>query len=174
MKIDFLKSGLKFVERYKYVIIVIAAGIILLLLPSVSGGKKETNLQQPQEVFSLEKEEQRIAKALSEAAGIGKTEVVLTLDSSIETIYQTDVDSQSSESADSTENMLTTETVVISVGSGNQQAVVKKKIYPEYRGALVICENAESASVKLRVINAMRALTGLSSDKITVLSRKSK
>ena len=79
MKIDFLKSGLKFVERYKYVIIVIAAGIILLLLPSVSGGKKETNLQQPQEVFSLEKEEQRIAKALSEAAGIGKTEVVLTL-----------------------------------------------------------------------------------------------
>ena len=100
--------------------------------------------------------------------------MILTLDTSIETIYQTNVDSQSSVSSDNTDNRVITETVVISIGSGNQQAVVKKKIYPEYRGALVICENGESASVKLRVINAMKALTGLSSDKITVLSRKRK
>ncbi|MGI6578364.1 MAG: hypothetical protein ACOX1Q_10220 [Eubacteriales bacterium] len=174
MKVDFLRSGLKVVERYKYLIIVIVAGIILLLLPSLSDGEKKTQLPPTQELFSLEQEEQRIAKALSEAAGIGKTEVVLTLDSSIETIYQTDVNSQSSVSQDNTENRLITETVVISMGSGSEQAIIQKKIYPEYRGALVICENAESASVKLRVINAMRALTGLSSDKITVLSRRSK
>lgn len=175
MKVDFLSSIKKVFDRYKYVLIIIAAGMLLLLLPSISDGEKKTPQQvQTPELFSLEKEEQRIAKALSEAAGVGKTEVILTLDTSIETIYQTNVDSQSSVSSDNTDNRVITETVVISIGSGNQQAVVKKKIYPEYRGALVICENGESASVKLRVINAMKALTGLSSDKITVLSRKSK
>ena len=154
-----MRSGLKVVERYKYLIIVIVAGIILLLLPSLSDGEKKTQLPPTQELFSLEQEEQRIAKALSEAAGIGKTEVVLTLDSSIETIYQTDVNSQSSVSQDNTENRLITETVVISMGSGSEQAIIQKKIYPEYRGALLFGKMPR-ASVKLRFINAMRALTG--------------
>jgi stage III sporulation protein AG len=173
MKIDFLKDVMKIVERYKYLIIIIAAGILLLLIPSISEREKEVQATPVQEVFSLSDEEKRIAKALSEAAGVGKTEVVLTLKSSIETVYQSDVTSQSSVSQDNTESSVSSETVVISSGSGSEQAIVQKRFYPEYRGALVICERADSPTVKLKVINAMKALTGLPSDKITVLSRKS-
>lgn len=173
MKIDFLKDVVKAAERYKYLIIVVAAGILLLLIPSLSGGEKEKQVTPAEEVFSLADEEKRIAKALSEAAGVGKTEVILTLKSSIETVFQSDVTNQSSVSQDNTESSIVSETVVISSGSGSEEAVVRKRFYPEYRGALVICEQAESPTVKLKVVNAMKALTGLPSDKITVLSRKS-
>jgi len=174
MNNEFLKKGLKKIDQYKYLLIVVAAGIILLLLPPVTSRTENKAKPEEPEQFSLEKEEERIAKALSAAAGVGKTEVVLTLKSTMETIYQNDVNDSTSISSDQSESSLVTETVIISMGSGLEQAVVQKKIYPEYRGALVICEGAEKASVALKVIDAMRALTGLPADKITVLSRQGK
>lgn len=40
------------------------------------------------------------------------------------------------------------------------------------RGAVVVCAGAESARVRLAVINAVSAYTGLGSDKITVMKMK--
>jgi len=173
MNNEVLKKGLKKIDQFKYLIIVVVAGVILLLLPPMSStGKKPETAET--ELFSLSKEEERIAKALSAVAGVGKTEVVLTLKTTMETVFQNDVNESTSTSSDRSEIDLVTETVVISLGSGLEQAVIQKKIYPEYRGALVICEGADSASVQLKIINAMRALTGLPADKITVLSRRGK
>jgi stage III sporulation protein AG len=43
-----------------------------------------------------------------------------------------------------------------------------KTIYPVYQGALVVCEGADSATVRLEIIRAVAGLTGLSTDKIVV------
>ena len=40
--------------------------------------------------------------------------------------------------------------------------------YPTYRGALVVCQGGDRADVKLAVTEAVSALTGLSSDRVTV------
>ena len=61
------------------------------------------------------------------------------------------------------------ETVLISTGSGKQEALEKKIIYPKYQGAIIVCAGAEDASVKMRVIEAVRQFTGLRSDQISVL-----
>ena len=69
-------------------------------------------------------------------------------------------------------NATETETVIVSTGSSTEQAVSVKTIYPEFQGALVICDGAGSASVKLEVLRAVSAITGLSSDQISICRRK--
>ena len=46
------------------------------------------------------------------------------------------------------------------------------RIYPKFSGAIVVCDGADKASVKLMVLSAVSAATGLSSEKISVLPGK--
>ena len=61
------------------------------------------------------------------------------------------------------------ETVLINTGSGKQEALEKKVVYPTYQGAIIVCSGAEDASVQMRVIEAVRQYTGLRTDQISVL-----
>ena len=65
------------------------------------------------------------------------------------------------------------ETVIVSAGSGTQAAVERKTIYPQYLGAVVVCEGAASPQVRLDVLQAVAQFTGLSTDKISVLKLRS-
>ena len=47
--------------------------------------------------------------------------------------------------------------------------VVRQEICPQYRGALVVCDGGNSDRVRLAVIDAVGALTGLGSDRIAVV-----
>ena len=58
---------------------------------------------------------------------------------------------------------------MVSGGSGEDQVVVTRETYPQFRGALVVCQGADDPQVKLSVIEAVSALTGLGSDKISVI-----
>jgi len=41
-----------------------------------------------------------------------------------------------------------------------------------YRGAVVVCQGGDNASVRLAVVEAVSNATGLTSDRITVLKMK--
>lgn len=168
MKTDIFKKLAASAKKYKYMLIVIAAGVLLLLLPNGSGDKSASPDPAPEyESFDLAALQRQISDALSEIDGVGKTEVVLTLSSTMETVYQTDSRGDENETSLSYQ----TETVITNAGSGVQSAVVRERVYPKFRGALIVCEGASSASVRLEVTRAVEALTGLSSDRITVLKR---
>ena len=61
-----------------------------------------------------------------------------------------------------------TETVVLGSGAG-AEVVVTHSRYPRFVGALIVCEGGDRADVQLNVTQAVSALTGLSSDRITVV-----
>ena len=63
--------------------------------------------------------------------------------------------------------------LTVNRGSGKQEVVVTQQLYPTYQGAVVVCEGAGSSSVRLAVVNAVSVLTGLSSDRISVVKWKS-
>ncbi len=121
-------------------------------------------------VFSLEAEEEKIANLLSKIEGAGQVEVVLTLKSSTEQELAIDEERQYSRSEESGtyEESISSSIVLASTGSGTDAPVTIKYIYPEYMGALVVSEGADSAAVQLQLVQAISALTGLSSDKITI------
>ena len=68
-------------KRYQYVLLVMAAGVLLMMLPmGPSGGSEEA--QGPPEgegPFDLELFEEKLSQVLSDIQGAGKTRVVLTL-----------------------------------------------------------------------------------------------
>ena len=147
-----------------WALLILGVGL-LLLLPrhsdaAVSGGKEEAL------DFALASEEKRIEEALGRIQGAGKVTVVLTLDSSEERIYARNTDSDRQEPLGSGRSEERSE--IARVGDG---ALTVRIAYPRYRGALVVTEGTGSA-LRLEITQAVAALTGLSTDRITVLTGK--
>ena len=59
--------------------------------------------------------------------------------------------------------------MILSEGSAYDKAAVSAVRYPQFQGAVVVCQGADRPSVRLDIINAVSALTGLGSDRITVV-----
>lgn len=156
-------------QKYKYVLLVIAAGIMLLLLPlgreenPASGGTESQN-ENSEETFQVEEMERRLEEALSRVDGAGEVTVVLTVKSGARQILAQDSSRSGEESS--------TSTVVISTGSGTEDAVVLQQVYPQYQGALVVCPGGGDPAVCLKLVDAVSALTGLGADKISICKSK--
>ena len=144
--------------------ILLAAGAALLILLPRGGSSSARSTEEARLPFSLEKEERRIEGALARIEGAGKVTVVLTLDASEEREYARNTDSDRQNQADSGRSEERSE--IAKVGSG---ALTVKVSYPRYRGALVIAEGSGSA-LRLALTQAVASLTGLSTDRITVVT----
>ena len=159
-------------EQNKFVLLVIAAGAALLLLPALSGGsgaagESAAAAGEEADAFQVEALEKRMEEALSRITGVGEVRVVLTLQSSPRRILAQDT--QRTVEADSTDAALTT--VVLS-GGGTEETVTLQQISPQYQGALVVCSGGGNPSVRLQVVEAVSALTGLGADHISVCEGK--
>ena len=146
--------------KYGYVLLVIAVGAALLLWPG--GGEEETVLAEESETyFDLEKFETKLEQALSRIEGAGEVSVVLTLESDGRQVLAQDRDTDGAGGGTST-------TVTVGRGSGTEEVVPLQTFTPDFRGALVICPGAGEAQVRLRLTEAVSAVTGLGSDRISV------
>lgn len=159
----------KLLERYKWVLLVIALGLTLLALP----GGREKPLAKGQEQaaasseFDLAVVEAKFAKALSEIKGAGEVTVVLSIKTGTRQLLAED--NASTEGKDGREEKTTT--VVLSKGSGMEEAVKLQEIYPQFQGALIISDGGDNPVVRLKLTEATAALTGLGTDKISICNR---
>lgn len=157
------KTVLDYLKKYKLMILVLLAGMILMMWPDAEE-TKEAPVPVTREL-SLQESLEEILKKIS---GAGQVSVLLTQSAGEETVYQTDENSSVQENGNSTHR----QTVLVS-GSGREEiGLVKKVKAPTYLGAVVVCQGADNASVRLAVVEAVRSATGLSSDRISVLKMK--
>ena len=154
-------------DRYKFVLVVILAGVVLLLLPSF-GGAVESSQESGSDPFQVEELERKLEQALAQIDGVGEVRVVLTLQSGPRRILAQD--SQSTVDEGRTEAEVTN--VVISAGSGVEGTVTLQQLSPQFQGALVVCSGGGEPTVQLRLVEAVSALTGLGADKISVCKGK--
>ena len=162
-----LKKFAQWLGKYKYALLVLLLGIALLAWPdgkSDVSEESEPAVSEPVE-FPLE---QRLEQVLSQVEGAGRVQVVLTLKTGTEYIYQTDsvMEERLQDSESDTSSSITT--VMVNT-DGKQEAVVAQTIYPTYQGAVILCQGGDQPGVRLDLINAVSSLTGLSADKITVI-----
>ena len=152
-------------ERYKYAALAALVGVGLLLIPA---GKGENTQQKTAEVLPNGQLQQQMEEILSVMSGVGEVKVLLTVDSDGERrLAQTTELSYSGEVTAPEDYSRRSETVLVE-GDGGEEAVVVRTLYPTYRGALVVCSGGDRAEVRLAVTEAVAALTGLTSDQITV------
>lgn len=149
--------------KYGYVLLVMAAGAMLLLLPS--GGRDSPGEEPPAReegaAFDLEAFEKKLERTLSQIEGAGEAQVVLTLDGGSRQVLARNQDRDGEGGGSNT-------VVTVGKGSGKQDVVPLQTVAPEFRGALVVCPGGGSAAVRLKLIEAVSALTGLGSDRISV------
>lgn len=150
---------ISFLKKYQYVVWLILLGVFLMLIPQKA---EPQPVQLPSEENLIPDLELELSTVLSQISGVGKAEVLLTEASGSKTIYQTDAG----------QNQSNLDTVIITDRNREETGLVKQILPPEYRGALIVCQGADSASVRLSVIEAVKSVTGLSSDCITVLKMK--
>ena len=154
------------VGSYKYTILILLLGVGLMLIPKQTPQTEETAAPQPQ--MQQDDLEKRLEEFLQHLDGAGEVKVLLTLAEGTAYEYQSDLQ----ETTDETRKQLQSETVLAERGSGQEEPVLLRSRYPVYRGAVVLCSGADSAAVRLDVVNAVSSVTGLGSDKISVIKMK--
>ena len=157
-----LSKSLAFLGRYKYVLLVTVLGLALLAWPQ--GGKAESGRDSPGGAGTAETE-RAMEEILGKIRGVGRVKVMLTLEGGSELVLAQDSTLRYSGSAQSPDDYQRSQSAV----KDNSGVVVTQEVYPQYRGALVVCDGGGSDAVRLEVTAAVSALTGLGSDRISVV-----
>ena len=160
---------LKWLAAYKYVILAVLLGVLLLLLPDGKAVDEENASQLTE--FDRASVQREMEDILSAIDGAGRLRLMLTVRGGGELELAQDRALTQKQTDGTDEYSDKTETVVLGSGSG-AEVVVTQSRYPDFVGALVVCEGGGSAAVRLEITQALCALTGLPSDKISVVKGK--
>ena len=152
-------------EKYKYMMLIVGIGLLLMMWPS--GDKKQPEIKVPIETVQQISVAEELCSILSQIRGVGRVKVMLTEQSGSQTHYQMD----ESGSYDGDSSSSDHQTVIISSGSG-EAGLIKSITPPVYLGAIVVCQGADDPAVRLSVSKAVSAVTGISTDRISVLKMK--
>ena len=170
------KGGpLEVLGRYKYVLLVAALGALLLAWPGREAGSGETAPQTaPGKAGegTLAETERALENILGKMEGVGRVEVMLSLQSGRELVLAGDESLRYSGNVSAPDSYDRSTSTVTVKSAGVEDVVVTQERYPQYRGALVVCDGGGSDAVRLAVTGAVSALTGLGSDRIAVVRRQ--
>lgn len=160
---DIRKQLINLVKEYKYVALILAIGILLMLLPEKQDMPDSAPVQSSEENLQTQLEE-----ILSQIRGVGKVRVLLTVESGEKTLYIRDEDR-----SESSENSQTrSQAVIITDSDRAQQGLISQVLPPSYLGAVIVCQGGDQPEVKLAVVEAVCDAVGLTADKISVLKMK--
>ena len=157
------KQLIQLLKKYKYALIVVCIGLLLMWIPGrnvAATGQSKPAESMPEETELAVKLEQ----ILSKIQGAGEVKVLLSESRGEKIIYQTDT----SGSGDN----LRVDTVILTDSQREQSGLKQTVLAPEYLGAIVVCQGADRADVRLAIVEAVSDLTGLGADKISVLKMK--
>lgn len=155
-------------DRWKYAALVAAAGVALLLL--TSGGEKSADKVPDESVQDAVQETQtNMERILAKIDGVGELHLMLTADTGTERRLAQDTELSYSGDTTAPDDYQRKSETVLTGGSGSQAPVVTGTRCPTWRGALVVCQGGGDAQVRLAVTAAVASLTGLGSDRITVV-----
>lgn len=162
------------IARYKFALIAAAAGLLLLLWPSQARGTAQDAQEEISAVpvSDVGEVEEKLASLLSMIEGAGEVRVMLSLRTQGEWVYADEEKLSSDVGSDTKRTESQTQYVVLRDSGGGERLVPVCQNAAQYRGALVVSRGAGNATVRLALTEAVKAVTGLSSDRITVVKMK--
>ncbi|MBE6974608.1 MAG: hypothetical protein E7436_03860 [Ruminococcaceae bacterium] len=156
---DILKKVIQLLSKYRYAVLIVLVGIVLMLMPTGNTDRQETAQVTPAEDASADLAKD-LAAILGQIRGVGKVEVMLTVEEGEKLLYQQDTQGDR------------LQTVILTDQDRAESGLLYQTIPAQYRGAVVVCQGGDDPLVQLQVIEAVGKLTGLRSDRISVLAMK--
>ena len=166
-RIDFTEKTRELFSKYKYVLLILCAGILLMQFP-------DRVTAQPQSIAPTEGPDPPATRAdeleeiLSQINGVGKVKVLLTEADGAQTVYQTNEDINHSQDSESRR----VETVVVTNSNREEVGLVRSITPPVYLGAIIVCQGGDIPTIQFSIVQAVSNVTGITSDRITVLKMK--
>lgn len=168
-------------RRVRLIVALGVLGILLLFLSqcaATSGTKKadaeNTMVSTEEYTKTLEK---KLTSLLGGIEGVGKAQVMVTLESSAQMIYATEdkvqtehmqdvsgEDKKKEQVSDNTQSSL----VLVDRGSGQKQPLIKTQVEPTVKGVVVVCPGADSKVVTARIVDAVTTALGIGANKVCV------
>lgn len=180
-----LKQLEEIIKDEKKLKVIVICGLILIallflweLLPekkekeTTPGSQKGGTITTEEYTTQLE---QKVKQMVEGIEGAGRVEIMLTLESGKETVYQSDVKRQTNKiSNDGNYQQDTQETIVLVEGdNGRKQALVQTERMPAVQGVVVLCDGAENIQVQKRIIEALTTAFSIPSTQVAVVLRNS-
>lgn len=145
----------------------IAVAVILLILVLCLFMYKSPSVRKTDDTAAIseytETLENRLENILSAITGAGRVKTMITLESGSETVIAM---KRTTSVVDG--KTLTEETPILV----NGKTVTLKELYPKISGVLIVCEGANSISVKTKLLTATEALLKIDKDRIEILTMK--
>lgn len=151
--------------------LILLIGLALLSLPA-ERQEAEAAKTQEQPAARQTTLSQELEELLSQVEGAGRVRVMLTVEEGEYTVLQTDLVTEQRFSESGGEESRREETVFLDAGSARSEAIPVQICGPVYRGAVVVAEGADRASVRLDLVSAVMRVTGLNADEIAVIKMK--
>ena len=164
-------------DRPNLILTLAVAGIILIAVTYIWDEQPEPVTVSDATGFTLAEDarqlEERLTEIIGQVAGAGETCVMVTMDTTRESVYAEDITSQrrSTQTGElgSGDEDFSEERTHVLLGNGSEESpLVEKRIEPTVRGVLILCEGAEDPVVEARVTEAVRTVLGISSSQICV------
>jgi len=141
-----LKEFKELFKSEKSVKIILISGAVVIILIALSGISGGASTSETSELFNYKRQyeyetalEERLAEILSEIEGIGNINIMITLDSSEENVFQ--------KSSDTPTRIST----------------------PEIRGVIVVCDGGDNILIREKVISAVSGAFGISTTRVSVI-----
>lgn len=190
----------KQVKVFRWLLLLGCIGALLMLLNNfpwfetveVESARDNTSTQSEEAIFQQSKDpsssfeliemqlENRLKDILEKMVGVGKVDILVTVESTEEKIIEHNLSTSESVTDESDKNggtrHMTTVTssgqVVFMQSSGGQEPVVTKVINPRIRGVLIVAEGAEDAAVRKLITQAVEKGLNVSQTRISVAPSK--
>lgn len=168
--LTWLESLVKDEKKLRILVFCGLALIAILFLTSLlPDNKKQTTA--PETAVSMDDDaaalEARVLHIVQSIEGVGRVQVMVTLESGSQTVYQSDVKRQTGEAKED----LQEEVVLVDGQSGSRQALVQTEKPPAVQGIVVVCDGADDIQVQSRVTEALTTAFGISSARVAVVKR---
>ncbi|MCC8023399.1 MAG: hypothetical protein LIO46_06465 [Clostridiales bacterium] len=159
-------------NKIKLIVALGLAGILCILMSEyISFGGSEDkeaqdSVQTAQEISMdsfKETTEQQLGEIIGKIDGVGRCEVMVTIENSSEQVYAYDSSSEQGENSSKNEYKY-----IIINGEDGEEALLVKEIQPKIRGVIVVCEGGDNIAVQEKIISSVTAVFDISSNRVSI------
>ena len=152
------------------ILILSICGLCLLLF---SNAQEETVQEEPlrdsfDEAVYVADLEERTQSLLSKVEGVGRVQVMLTMEEGFREHYLSDTQKSESSNAEKSESQESSGVILQTEKNGVRTPIVCAVTMPKVRGVSVVCTGGADPTVQLKVIHLLEALFDLNSARISV------
>lgn len=185
--LDFKSLKEKFTKKTGVIILVVVGivGVLLIFLsefinPGNTSSKENTTGNDYAAAY-IDKNENRLEEIIGKINGVGRVDVLITVESGVENIYETDnknsderVENQGQSSQTQINTDIESSHVIIDSKTGGQEALLTKQLEPKIKGVVIVCDGGNSAEVKENIIHSVSTALGLPTNRISVNKMQTK